>query len=82
MPKDLQNADLTCDSFDVRLFHYFLFLECFNCHFFIALYMDSKTHFTESAFSNTLAFVYAVIPILYCPSMNSEVGVLINKTLS
>ncbi len=51
----LEDADLAGDSFDVRLLHYFLFLQRFDCDLLIGGGVDGQTDFTESAFSYAFA---------------------------
>lgn len=55
MSEYLQDADLSCDSFDVGLLDDLLFLQCFNGHFLSRGDVDAQSHFAEGALSDRFA---------------------------
>lgn len=77
MSEDLEDADLSCNAFDIRLLDDLLLLQGLNGHFLASRNVNAKAHLAESALADGLACVSANSPILYCPSTNSPPAVLI-----
>lgn len=55
MSKDLEDADLACDSFDVSLLDDLLLLQGLDCHLLRGMDMHAHPHLAESALADALA---------------------------
>ena len=54
MPKNLQDADLSCHTLDIGLFDDFLLLQCLYCHFLGGMDMDAHSHLPKSSLPDAL----------------------------
>lgn len=52
MSKDLEYADLACDSLYISLLDYLLLLQGLDCHLLRGMDMHSHSHLAESALSD------------------------------
>jgi len=64
MAQDLEDADLSRDALDVSLLHYFLLLQCLNCHLLVGGQVYSQPHFPKGSLPDALAFITECLPIL------------------
>lgn len=48
---EFEDMDLASDSFDVRHFIDFLFLQKLDCYFLVGMFMNTETNFAECAFA-------------------------------
>jgi hypothetical protein len=73
MAKYFEYTNLPCNSLDICLVCYLLFLKCFHCYLLTCEDMDSHSYLTESALSD--AFTLIIQSFTYSILANRQIGV-------